>query len=87
MTRALAMMPAALRCADAAAYLGVSRGTLLRHGPAPVKIGGCKVWVRVSLDQWLDSKAAKNVATNADLAVTGAIHAIREARQADARRR
>jgi predicted DNA-binding transcriptional regulator AlpA len=39
---------------EAAEYCGVSRNTMVRHGPAPVKIGDRTVYDRRGLDRWLD---------------------------------
>jgi hypothetical protein len=42
---------------EAAEYLGVSRNTLTRHGPAPTKIGDRVVYDRRVLDRWFDGLA------------------------------
>jgi predicted DNA-binding transcriptional regulator AlpA len=39
---------------EAAEYCGVSRNTLVRHGPSPIKIGDRNVYDRKGLDRWLD---------------------------------
>jgi predicted DNA-binding transcriptional regulator AlpA len=43
---------------EAAEYCGVSRNSLLRHGPNPTKIGDRSVYDRRVLDAWLDHLAA-----------------------------
>ena len=42
---------------EAAEYCGVSRNSLSRHGPAPVKIGDRTIYDRRALDRWLDQLA------------------------------
>ena len=42
---------------EAAEYIGVSKNTLTRHGPAPTKIGERSVYDRRVLDRWLDELA------------------------------
>jgi hypothetical protein len=42
---------------EAAEYCGVSRNSLTRHGPAPVKIGERTIYDRRALDRWLDQLA------------------------------
>jgi hypothetical protein len=39
---------------EASEYVGVSKNTMSRHGPAPIKIGDRVVYDRVALDRWLD---------------------------------
>jgi hypothetical protein len=39
---------------EAAEYCGVSKNTMTRHGPRPVKIGDRAVYDRRLLDDWLD---------------------------------
>jgi predicted DNA-binding transcriptional regulator AlpA len=81
------MTPAGLRETDAAAYLGISRMSLRRHGPPPVRIGRAVVWPRATLDQWLASKSATAPAMDADQATERAIDAIRQNRTPSPRRR
>ena len=42
---------------EAAEYCGVSRNSLTRHGPAPIKIGDRTIYDRRGLDRWLDQLA------------------------------
>lgn len=79
------MTPAGPRENDAAAYLGVSRMTLRRHGPAPVKIGGCVVWPRATLDAWLASRSATGNGADPDAATKRAINVIRKNRPPSSR--
>lgn len=82
------MTPAGMRINEAAAYLGISRNTLKRHGPKPVRLGPrTVVWTRASLDAWLASKSATTARADADAATEIAVHAIRQARNPKARRR
>ena len=79
--------PAGLRENDAAAYLGVSRMTLRRHGPAPVRLGRAVVWPRATLDAWLASRSATGNGADPDAATERAIDAIRKDRPPTPRRR
>ena len=47
---------------EAAEYCGVSRNTMLRHGPKPLRIGERCVYDRRSLDLWLDKLAGSPAA-------------------------
>jgi hypothetical protein len=42
---------------EASEYCGVSRNTLMRHGPVPIKIGERTIYDRRALDRWLDQLA------------------------------
>lgn len=81
------MTPAGLRENEAAAYLGISRMTLRRHGPAPVRIGRAVVWPRAALDQWLATKQAGSQGADPDIATQRAVDAIRQGRAPSPRRR
>jgi len=49
-----------MRAEVAAAYVGLSVGTLEREGPPAVFLTrGCKVWLIEDLDAWLDKRAGK----------------------------
>jgi predicted DNA-binding transcriptional regulator AlpA len=72
--------PAGLREKDAALYLGVSRMTLRRHGPPPVRIGRAIVYSRAALDDWLASRAEPVNGADPDAATQRAVHAIRQNR-------
>jgi hypothetical protein len=52
-----------LRPAAAAAYCATSESALRIHGPAPLWIGGRKVYDIRSLDRWVD-EMGKNVAAS-----------------------
>ena len=62
---------------EAAEYCGVSRNTLVRHGPAPTKIGERCVYDRRVLDRWLDGLAglANLLDDDPENALLEAIHA------------
>lgn len=80
--------PAGMRVREAAAYVGVSRNTLLRYGPKPIRIGPrTVVWTRAILNAWLAAKADQNFRHDADTATENAINAIRKARNAPPRGR
>lgn len=72
--------PAGLRETDAARYLGISRMTLRRHGPPPVRIGRTVVWPRAALDDWLASRTPASQRADPDAATERAVHAIRQGR-------
>lgn len=78
---------AALRTNAAASYLGISRNSLLRHGPKPVRIGGCVVYPVAMLDAWLQAKTSTARKADTDAATESAVNAIRQDRKAKARRR
>jgi hypothetical protein len=42
---------------EAAEYCGVSKNTMTRHGPSPIKIGERTIYDRCALDRWLDELA------------------------------
>ncbi len=42
---------------EAAHYCGVSRNTLRRYGPTPIRIGGRVLYDRHMLDRWFDQFA------------------------------
>lgn len=81
------MTPGGMRAKAAAEYLGISRNSLLRHGPKPVRIGGCVVWTRASLDAYLASRSATVQRADADAATENAVNAIRKNRNPHARGR
>jgi hypothetical protein len=63
---------------EAAEYCGVSKNTMTRHGPSPVKIGDRIIFDRRALDRWLDQLAgAESETTEAapEDALMEAIHA------------
>lgn len=60
---------------EAAEYCGVSRNTLTRHGPEPIKIGERSVYDRRALDRWLDQLSGTATSTDPDDALMEAIHA------------
>jgi predicted DNA-binding transcriptional regulator AlpA len=78
---------AALRERDAATYLGLSRMSLRRHGPKPLKIGRCVLYPVTMLDAWLASHTQQMHRATADEATERAVNAIRQARDSKARRR
>ncbi len=52
--------PRGMRAKVAAAYVGLSVGTLEGNGPQPVFLTpGCKIWLKEDLDNWLDRKSGK----------------------------
>lgn len=68
------------RCVDAqtaADYCGVSKGTFMRHGPKPIKIGVRCVYDLDAVDAWLNEKsgkvAVKNETENAEAMALAAI--------------
>lgn len=79
--------PAALRENDAATYLGLSRMSLRRHGPKPIKVGRCVVYPVTVLDAWLASRTHQMHRADADAATEKAVNDIRQARNPKARRR
>jgi predicted DNA-binding transcriptional regulator AlpA len=79
------MTPTLLRERDAADYLGLSRMSLRRHGPPPIKIGRLARWPVAALDAWLASRINAAHRASADQATEQAIDAIRKARKAAAR--
>lgn len=79
------MTPTLLRERDAAAYLGLSRMSLRRHGPKPIKIGRLARWPVAALDAWLASRISAAHRVSADQATERAVDAIRKARNAAAR--
>lgn len=68
------MNPLLLRERDAAEYLGLSRMSLRRHGPKPIKIGRLARWPVADLNAWLAARrkashrAAADAATETDVA-------------------
>jgi hypothetical protein len=64
---------------EASEYCGVSRNTLTRHGPVPIKIGERTIYDRRALDRWLDQLAGLTASpVNSDApedALMEAIHA------------
>ncbi len=66
---------------EAAEYCGVSKNTMTRHGPAPIRIGERIVYDRRALDAWLDRLAGLNSMTDGTVIedpeeqLLGAIHA------------
>jgi hypothetical protein len=64
---------------EAAEYCNVSRNTLVRHGPAPTKIGDRCIYDRRVLDRWLDKLAGigsdDRISDDPDQALLEAIHA------------
>lgn len=58
--------PAALRPAEAAVYLSISRVTLYRLVaagglPPPIKVGSISLWARADLDEWIQRKRGEVV--------------------------
>lgn len=51
---------------EAAEYCGVSKNTMTRHGPAPVKIGERSIYDRHALDRWLDELAGLSASGGID---------------------
>ena len=51
------MTPRCLPTREAAAYCGVPRSTLEKHGPEPIKLGRHNVYETSSLDAWIDAQA------------------------------
>lgn len=60
------MQPRCLPPRDAAAYCGVPRSTLEKHGPSPVKLGRHRVYEVRALDAWVDQQAG-SINVNATL--------------------
>jgi hypothetical protein len=63
---------------EASEYCGVSRNTLMRHGPPPTKIGERSIYDRRMLDRWLDQLGgltASPVVEAPEDALMEAIHA------------
>lgn len=79
------MTPLLLRERDAAEYLGLSRMSLRRHGPKPIKIGRLARWPVADLDAWLAARRKASHRATADAATEIAVDAIRKARAAAAR--
>ena len=79
------MTPTLLRERDAADYLGLSRMSLRRHGPKPIKIGRLARWPVAALDAWLAARVKAAHRASADQATEQAVNAIRKARASAAR--
>lgn len=62
------MNPLLLRERDAAEYLGLSRMSLRRHGPKPIKIGRLARWPVADLDAWLAARRKASHRATADAA-------------------
>jgi len=61
------MVPRCVSAKEAAEYVGVRPGTLLKHGPAPIKIGTRKVYDLRALDKWIDDLRGHPVESNENL--------------------
>jgi predicted DNA-binding transcriptional regulator AlpA len=79
------MKPLLMRERDACAYVGLSRMSLRRHGPKPIRIGRCVRWPVSALDGWLAARLQKTHREDADAATQRAVDAIRQARRPHAR--
>jgi hypothetical protein len=55
--RSLPDWPRLMKVHMAAAYVGLSKNSLLRHGPSPKRVAGNVVWDRGDLDRWADAIA------------------------------
>jgi hypothetical protein len=53
--RSLPDWPRLMKVHMAAAYVGLSKNSLLRHGPSPKRVAGNVVWDRGDLDRWADA--------------------------------